>query len=180
MKQLIFGVILAAASTVASADSLSGEVRFFDVPSGSNATEYKVEYGTTLSGMNLSFEANSKQEQDEGRLTGKYSVKAGPALSPILGLTPSISAELGQSLSDGDNFAFVGYAVGLSRELFSDVTLNTGYRYRQELEGNRDESRYNVGLSFAFSDDFSAGVQYYRTNADTDSNSVGIVLKRQL
>lgn len=180
MKRLILGMVFAVASSAAMADSLSGEVRFFDVPSRTNATEYKVEYSTSLSGMNLSMEANTKQEQDEGKLTSKYSVKAGPALPSLLGVTPSIAAELGQSMSTGDNFAFVGYAVGFSRDLVDGVTLNTGYRYRQELEGNRDESRYNVGLSYDFSDDFSAGVQYYRTNADTDSNSVGVVLKRNL
>lgn len=191
MKRLIFGLIFATATSLAHADSLSGEVRFVDNSgrvAASNkrtvvapdATEYKVEYGTSMYGVNLSIEANTKQEQDEGKLSAKYSAKAGPQLPVIFGLQPSLTVELGQSLASGDNYPFVGYGVGLSRPVFGDLSVNTGYRFRQELEGTRDESRYNVGLTYAVTDEFSAAVQYYVTVADRDSQAVGFVLKRKL
>lgn len=171
--------ICAVTAVPAYAGTLQGEVRFGDVRGGKpDATEYRVQWDAPAGKvLNYGVELQVKQGNNEGPLNSKVSVKLGPQISPIGGFKPTVYGEIGQSLSQGDNFQFWGAGVKVSRNVYGPVSINVGYRHRGgfgEASGRMNENRLNGGFSLDVGSGNALGVSYYRTTGTSRSDQIGV------
>jgi hypothetical protein len=180
MKKLIVIAALAAAaiSTPALADTLTGEIRFGDVRGGTHAdsTELDVQYWTTVHGVVVGSELQSKQAADQGAVDSKFSAKAGLAGPDYLGVHTLAYTELGETFKAGNQGEFWGAGVKASRPVYGPVSLNIGYRHREGLKDNDHlgEDRLDAGLGFALTANTGVGATYYRTRGTTNSDVAAI------
>lgn len=182
MRMNVFALAALAvmASTSAFAGSVTGEYKMIDPQTGSNADEFKLEYGDTVGRfVNLGGEIATKQTEHQGGVGSKLALKAGPVLPAVFGFKPVVYVEAGRSLSEGDDYNFYGVGGKVSHTVYGPVDANVGYRYRKAV--NADdlvENRYNVGLSAKVADELSVGKNYYVTRGTSESEAVGLSLTR--
>lgn len=172
---------LLIATPAFATSSLSGEIRIGDVlDNRTDSTEYKVEYWDTGNTLNFGAELQVKQPEDEGAVSSKISVKAGPALPSVLGVTPTVYGEFGRSLSENRSFNFWGAGAKASMPVYGPVSISVGYRHREGFDIEQiNEERLNGGISVAVSDNYTLGAQYYRTRGSSDSDTVGLSVTRK-
>jgi len=177
---LALAACVALFNAPAMAASVTGEYKMIDNAAGSNADEFKLEYGDTVGRfVNLGAEITTKQEEHQGGLGSKLAVKAGPVLPTILGFKPVAYVEAGRSLSEGNDYNFYGVGGKVSHAVYGPVDANVGYRYRKAVDADDlVENRYNVGLSAKVADELSIGTNYYWTKGTTESEAVGLSLTR--
>ena len=184
MIKFVTAALLAVAlPTAAMADTLTGEIRFADPRGGAqtDSTEYRVEAWKSVSGFNLGAELQTKQPENEGKLTSKVSVKAGTSLPTLAGFHTVAYAEVGRNLADsvaGGNYDFWGAAVKAHRPIAGGFSVNAGYRPRDGFNGgDLKEDRLSGGISYAVNKKSDLGVTYYRTRSGgNDSDAVGVGL----
>lgn len=185
-KNYMFMAVVAGAmaiASVASAQSLTGEVRFGQGRDGSaDQTDYRAEYWTQPVGpVVFGAELESAQLEDAGPVGALVSAKVGVPLPQVWEVRSVVYAEVGDMLVSGVDDEFYGLGVRASRQVYGPVSVTAGYRYRQAFDNSAvyDENRVNVGLSYAFNERVSAGVNYYRTTGTIDSDMVGVSLTRR-
>ena len=180
MNVLTLAAVAVMASTSAFAGSVTGEYKMIDNATGSNADEFKLEYGDTVARLvNFGGEISTKQTEHQGGVGSKLSVKAGPVLPSVLGFKPAVYVEAGRSLSKDNDYNFYGIGGKVSHNIYGPVDANVGYRYRKAV--NADdlvENRYNVGLSAKVADELTVGTNYYVTRGTSESEAVGLSLTR--
>lgn len=180
MNVLALAAVAVLASTSAFAGSVTGEYKMIDNATGSNADEFKLEYGDTVARfVNFGGEISTKQTEHQGGVGSKLSAKVGPALPTVLGFKPAVYVEAGRSLASGNDYNFYGAGAKVSHNIYGPVDVNVGYRYRKAV--NADdlvENRYNVGLSTKVADELSIGTNYYWTKGTSESEAVGLSLTR--
>lgn len=187
MKKLLLTLMMGAAlvlPSAAMASSLTAEVRFADLRNNIDidSTEYKIEFNDTAfnNAVNYGFEASTK-ETDHNGFSTKLSAKLGPSLPKVWGFTPKVYGEIGENLSSNRNFTFWGAGASVSHDIYGPVSMQVGYRHRQDLGSfvKMNEERVNVGLQYAFNDKNSVGVQYYRTSGTSRSDAIGVAYTRK-
>ena len=180
MNVLALAAVAVLASTSAFAGSVTGEYKMIDNAAGSNADEFKLEYGDTVARLvNFGGEISTKQTEHQGSVGSKLSLKAGPVLPAVLGFKPAVYVEAGRSLGKDSDYNFYGAGAKVSHTIYGPVDGNVGYRYRKAV--NADdlvENRYNVGLSAKVADELTIGTNYYVTRGTTESEAVGLSLTR--
>ena len=175
---------LAAASlisTAANAGTVTGEVRFGGVANGqANSTEYDVQYWDTFSGLvTYGAELQTKQADNAGALDSKVSLKLGPALPKVAGVHVTAYGEVGQNLKLNNNYEFWGAGVKASRDLYGPVSVNVGYRHREDFENRAmNENRLNAGLGLALNDSTKLGATYYRTTGTVRDDQIGLSISK--
>lgn len=183
-KTLLTGsacLLLASPALAAGGPSLTGEIRISDIRENkADSTEYKVEYWDTAKFLNFGAELQTKQRENAGSVDSKVSLKAGPVLPSVLGITPVAYAEVGRTLKSGNNYDFWGAGVKTSVPVYGPVSVGIGYRHREGFETvNMNEERVNAGISVAVSHNYSLAAQYYRTRGTTDSDALGLSVTRK-
>ena len=158
-----------------------GEIRIGDVRENkSDSTELKVEYWDTAKFLNFGAELQTKQADNAGSVDSKVSLKAGPVLPSVLGLTPVAYAEVGHAFKSGNSYDFWGAGIKTSVAVHGPVSVGIGYRHREGFEtGKMNENRLNGGISVAVNHSYSLGAQYYRTRGTTNSDAIGISVTRK-
>ena len=175
--------VLSLGSASALADSISAEYRYGDIRDGDavETNEYKVVYSAKVyEDVSAEFEASTKQATDEGPTSSKFSTRAVLALPELFGVKSNVKAELGSSLARNDNYNFWGYSVDASHSLYGPFSVNVGFRYRTELNGGRDEYRYNGGVTYALDSGDSLAAQYYQTRGPASVSYAGVVYTHKL
>ena len=180
MNVLALAAVAVMASTSAFAGSVTGEYKMIDNATGSNADEFKLEYGDTVGRfVNFGGEIATKQTEHQGDVGSKLSAEVGPVLPSVLGFKPAVYVEAGRSLSEGNDYNFYGVGGKVSHTVYGPVDANVGYRYRKAV--NADdlvENRVNVGLSAKVADELTVGTNYYVTRGTSESEAVGLSLTR--
>jgi hypothetical protein len=175
---------LAAASlisTAANAGTVTGEVRLGGVAKGqASSTEYDVQYWDTFSGLvTYGAELQTKQADNAGALGSKVSLKLGPALPEVAGAHVTAYGEVGQNLKLHNNYEFWGLGVKASRDLYGPVSVNVGYRHREDFKNrNFNENRLNAGLGLALNDSTTLGATYYRTTGTVRDDQIGLSVSK--
>jgi len=181
-KTLLTGsACLLIASPALANPTLMGEVRIGDVRDNSiDSTEYTAEYWDTAKFANFGVELQAKQLENEGSLDSTVSVKAGPILANVYGITPVAYVEAGRVFNPGDSFNFWGAGAKASKAVYGPVSIAIGYRHREGFSSNvMNEDRVNGGISLALKNNYVLGAQYYRTRGTTDSDAVGLSVVRK-
>lgn len=164
-----------SAAAPAQASTVTVEARFAD-PRGHRHTdseEYRVQYDSKYKGINYGLEASTTQRT--GSLGTELSVKAGPALPTLFGISPSVYAEVGQALRSQNDFSFWSVGTGLKANVYGPVTVSVGYRHRESFTLHRvNTERLNGGVSIAVDNSNSVGVQYYRTRGTANTDAIGV------
>ncbi len=199
MKKLIAIAALAmmaAVTTPAMADTITGEVRFNDVRSGRpDATSYKLEYMTNLTtNVVAGAEVQFSQPEDGGNANSRLSVKAGYVLPEVFGIRTVAYGELGEAFADkvttrvgastvvtGGDYEFWSAGVKASRHVYGPVSFVAGYRHREGFENAAgvDTDRLNAGLSYALRENTSVTANYYRTRGTANIDAIGIALSQK-
>ena len=186
MKKLIAIAALAmmaAVTTPAMADTITGEVRFNDVRSGRpDATSYRLEYMTNLTtNVVAGAEVQFSQPEDGGNAKSRASVKAGYVLPEVFGIRTVAYGEVGQAFTPGDDYEFWGAGVKASRHVYGPVSFVAGYRHREGFENAAgvDTDRLNAGLSYALRENTSVTANYYRTRGTANIDAIGIALSQK-
>ena len=182
IKNIISAVaFLALTTTTALAGSVTGEVKIADPKNGhADYNEYGMQYNDSYDGiLKYGAELTVKQGEHQGALGSKFSGKIGPALPEFYGFKPAVYGELGRSLAEHNDYNFFGIGGTLSHKVYGPVNANIGYRYRKGFDtDDLRENRYNAGLSVDVTKTFSIGTNYYWYSGKTNSDAIGVALKK--
>lgn len=174
-------VALMTVTTPVLADTISAEIRFANVLNSdiNGAPEYDVQYNLPIT---ATFNTGAELEVNQNMANGTFSLlsgRGGALLPVVLGFNTEVYGEVGTSLGAQDNFGFWGASVNTTRQIYGPVTGSLGYRYRGGFETVNDvnESRINVGLNYAVTDNTKVSATFYRTlgSIDMDSYGLGVV-----
>jgi len=198
MKKLIViaALAMAAVTTPAMADTITGEVKFNDVRSGRpDATSYKLEYmADVTTNVVAGAEVQVSQPEDGGSAKTRVSVKAGYVLPEVLGIHTVAYGEIGEAFADkvttrvgnrnvvtGGNYTLWGAGVKASRHVYGPVSVVAGYRHREGFENASGvkTDRLNAGLSYAFRENTSVTANYYRTRGTANIDAIGIAIAQK-
>jgi len=182
MKKTLFvltAAALGAISVPASAGTITTEVRLGDISAGQrpDLTEYVVNYDAPLNKLlNYGSEILVKQDQGAGALKAQISARVGPRLPTVLGFESQAYAEVGQTLTHGDDYGFWGAGVKTDHAVYGPVSVSAGYRHRAAFDGisRLNENRLSGGLLLAVGSGNNFGVNYYRTTGTERADAIGI------
>lgn len=187
MNKLLLGaaaIVATVAAVPAHADTVGGEVIFRNFGHGTNVQEYDASYtnqGHILrTGVDAAYLTGDKP--DQFRLGGNVGVDlqapAGVRISPTVGA--------GWNFNNGGADGSYWTAGVVAERDFGPLTASVGYRHRAAFRDNTsasfalDENRLNAGLRLNVNEHLSAGVNYYKSDAKTDSDAVGFSLRATL
>lgn len=187
MKKTLFVLTAAALGVIAApamAGTINSEVRLSDVRNGAarDSAEFVVNYDAPLNGILVyGSELLVNQAEGAGALTAKVSARVGPRLPTVLGFESQAYAEVGENLTNGDDYGFWGAGVKASHAVVGPVTATVGYRHREAFQGvgRLEENRLNGGLALAVGSGNSVGVNYYRTTGTTRTDAIGIAFNHK-
>lgn len=170
-------------STPAFADSLSAEVKFFDVgPSdAASANEFKLKYSHDVTNTFFATgEVKFKQETASNNVKGTLVAGGGAKLPTVAGFKPKVYAEFGQVFA-GNNYNFWGAGANVSRHVYGPFSAEVGYRHREGLNTNNlKQDRLSAGVKVKLTDDWSSGLSYYRYTGSSRKDAIGISVSRKL
>lgn len=198
MKKLIVfaALAMAAVTTPAMADTVTGELRFNDVRSGrSDDTSYRLAYTTNLTtNVVAGAEFQFGQQEDGGKANSRLSVQAGYVLPEFFGIRTVAYGEVGEAFADkvatrvgtrtvviGGDYEFWSAGVKASRQVHGPISVVAGYRHREGFENAAgvDTDRLNAGLSYALRESTALTANYYRTRGTADVEAIGIAISQK-
>jgi hypothetical protein len=198
MKKLIVfaALAMAAVTTPAMANTITGELRFNDVRSDRpDDTSYRFEYMTNLTtNVVAGAEFQFGQQEDGGKANSRFSVQAGYVLPEFFGVRTVAYGEVGEAFADkvatrvgtrtvvtGGDYEFWSAGVKASRQVHGPFSVVAGYRHREGFENAAgvDTDRFNAGLSYALRESTSVTANYYRTRGTADVEAIGVAISQK-
>ena len=179
-KSLIAFLAASVVSVSAMAGSVSVELREGNLAKRANSTEWKVEAWDKVAGLDAGLELQEKQAEHRGAIKSAVSAKLGKSVE-VASVKVMPYAEYGERFTVGNDFAFYGVGAKATIPVVQYVDLSAGFRHREATKNAAlmNENRVNVGLNYALSKAYSAGVGVYKTYGTTKETTLGFSLARK-
>jgi hypothetical protein len=182
MKNTFFMVASASIVLAAAPSAFAGTLKLEALDytnqgaTGGGSSEFSLNYTAPLAGrFDYGVETTVNQNDNEGAVRSTFAAGVQSTVQAPFEFEITPRVELGGTFSAGNNFGFWGVETTATRNVYGPVSLTLGARYRQGFDtADLDETRYEVGLTYALNDKSALGLTYYNKNGITDSTAVGV------